>query len=109
MHNFVRWIEIDLDAITYNFSQIRQLVPEQVKILSVVKADAYGHGGVEISKALEEAGTDMFAVTTVEEGVELVNHGIRQPILVFCSYVAGPGGNNIGKGLGSHHRQRGIP
>ncbi|HHT63270.1 MAG: alanine racemase [Bacillota bacterium] len=99
MHNFVRWIEIDLDAITYNFSQIRQLVPEQVKILSVVKADAYGHGGVEISKALEEAGTDMFAVTTVEEGVELVNHGIRQPILVFAPMLPDQAETILEKGL----------
>ncbi|MEL7567120.1 MAG: alanine racemase [Dehalobacterium sp.] len=83
MQDFVRWIEIDLDAITYNFHQIRQFVPEQVKIMSVVKADAYGHGAVQVAEALAGAGTDMFAVTTVEEGIELVNGGVRLPILIF--------------------------
>jgi len=83
MQDFVRWIEIDLDAITHNFHQIRQLVPEQVKIMSVVKADAYGHGAVQVAEALADAGTDMFAVTTVEEGIELVNSGIQLPILIF--------------------------
>jgi len=84
MQDFVRWIEIDLDAIIHNFTEIRQLVPEPVQIMSVVKADAYGHGGIEVSKALAEAGSDMFAVTTVEEGLELVQAGIRQPVLVFA-------------------------
>lgn len=83
MQDFVRWIEIDLDAITYNYCQIRQLVPGHVKIMSVVKADAYGHGAVQVAEALAEAGTDMFAVTTIEEGIELVKSGVRLPILIF--------------------------
>lgn len=84
MQDFVRWIEIDLDAIIHNFLEIRQLVPEQVKIMSVVKADAYGHGALEVSKALAEAGTDMLAVTTIEEGIELIEGGIKLPILLFA-------------------------
>lgn len=84
MHPYVRWIEIDLDAIIHNFCQIRQLVPPAVKIMSVVKADAYGHGSAQVAGALAEAGTDMFAVTTIEEGLELIQAGIKNPILVFA-------------------------
>ncbi|MGI6678036.1 MAG: alanine racemase [Dehalobacterium sp.] len=84
MHHFVRWIEIDLDAIIHNYHQIRQLVSPSVKIMSVVKADAYGHGALEVARALAEAGTDMFAVTTIEEALELTQGGITTPILVFA-------------------------
>ncbi|MGI6685628.1 MAG: alanine racemase [Bacillota bacterium] len=99
MEDFVRWIEIDLDAIIYNFAQIRQLVDKRVKIMSVVKADAYGHGGIEVSQALAEAGTDMFAVTTLEEGLELVKSGIKQPVLVFSPMLPFQAERVINSGL----------
>ncbi|ATW26003.1 alanine racemase [Candidatus Formimonas warabiya] len=84
MHNFIRWIEVDLDAIINNFREIRKLVPAPVKILAVVKSDAYGHGAVEVAQVLAETGVDMFAVTTLEEGLELRQHDISTPILVFA-------------------------
>lgn len=83
MEGFVRWIEIDLEAIVYNFFQIKKIIPKNTQIMSVVKANAYGHGGVKVAHALAEAGSDMFGVTTMEEGMELVASGIKQPILVF--------------------------
>ena len=63
--------EIDLHNLAFNFRSIRGFVGEKVKILAVVKADAYGHGAVECSKRLETEGADWFGVATIEEAVEL--------------------------------------
>ncbi|MGI6711479.1 MAG: alanine racemase [Bacillota bacterium] len=84
MKKFTRWIEIDLDAIVHNFKEVKKLVSSQTKVLAVVKSDAYGHGAVEVARVLEKTGADMFAVTTVEEGVELVNNGIGLPVLILA-------------------------
>ena len=75
--------EIDLRALAYNYHQLRQLAPPSIKFLAVVKADAYGHGAILVSKRLEELGTDFLGVATVTEGIELRNEGIRKPILVL--------------------------
>ena len=63
--------EISLGAIEYNFNLIRHLVGDQVKILSVVKANAYSHGIKEVSKKLVQCGTDYLGVATVDEAVDL--------------------------------------
>lgn len=76
------WAEIDLDNLIKNFQLIRNIVKNK-KIISVVKADAYGHGAVEVSKVLDEFGTDYLAVATLEEGIELRVNGISKPILIF--------------------------
>ena len=75
--------EVDLGAIAYNYHQLRQLAPPSVKFLTVVKADAYGHGAIPVSKKLEELGADFFGVATVTEGAELRNARIKTPILVL--------------------------
>ena len=77
------WAEIDLDSLIHNFNVVRGLVDDHVGVLSVVKADAYGHGAVEVGKTLEEAGTDMLGVATVEEAVELRDYGIEIPIILL--------------------------
>lgn len=82
-----RWVEVDLEAIKHNYRQIRRFVNEGVKILSVVKADAYGHGAVPVGRVLEKMGTDMLGVTTVEEGRKLREGGITIPILVFGPFL----------------------
>ncbi len=82
-----RWIEVDLDAIKYNYRQIRELIPRPVKMLGVVKGDAYGHGAVEVARVLEEMGIDMLGVTTVNEGKSLREAGISTPILVFGPFL----------------------
>jgi alanine racemase len=74
--------EVDLGALVYNYQQLRQFVPASVKFLAVVKADAYGHGAIPVSKKLEELNTDFLGVARVQEGVELRNGGIKKPILV---------------------------
>lgn len=76
------WAEIDLDNLKKNYEIIRKRVKDK-KIISVVKADAYGHGAVEIAKELETLGSDYFAVATLEEGMELRINGISKPILIF--------------------------
>lgn len=74
------WAEIDLDALCHNFRLIQQ-VAAPAKIMLSVKADAYGHGAVPVSKALSAA--DFLAVATAEEAFQLRRHGLGQPILLL--------------------------
>jgi alanine racemase len=75
--------QVDLTALRWNLSQIRTKVGPLVKILAMVKANAYGHGAPEVAKALTH-GTYAFGVATLEEAVELRRAGIRQPVLVVA-------------------------
>jgi alanine racemase len=59
------------------------------KILSIVKGNAYGHGGPEVAKALEKAGSDWFGVTCTDEGIAVREAGVRKPILILTSFVPG--------------------
>jgi alanine racemase len=79
------YCQIDLAALRWNFEQVRSIVGPGIKIFSVVKADAYGHGAPEAAAALAEAGSDGFGVATLEEGIELRATGIRSPILVLTA------------------------
>ena len=79
------YCSIDLAALRWNFEQVKKLVGPRVKILSIVKANAYGHGAVECARALIEAGSDGFGVATVEEAVELRDAGVRAPLLVLTA------------------------
>jgi alanine racemase len=74
---------IDLDALADNLRALRSLLPRAVEICAIVKADAYGHGAVPVSRELEALGVEAFGVATVEEGVELRQAGIERPILVL--------------------------
>lgn len=78
--------KIDLDAVEYNYNSVRAKVPDDVKILVVIKADAYGHGSVEIAKTLENK-CDFFGVACIEEAVELRHSGIKTPLLIL-GYVS---------------------
>ena len=75
--------EIDLNAFKHNLGKIRSLLEPQVKIMAVVKTDAYGHGAIPSAKAAIEAGADWLGVAILEEGVELRTSGIDAPILVM--------------------------
>jgi alanine racemase len=83
------WAEIDLDALASNFQKVRELVGTGIKIMAVVKSDAYGHGAVECARRLAMEGADWFAVALPEEGIELREAGIRQPILCLGGFWAG--------------------
>ena len=75
--------EIDLSAIAYNLSGIRKKIGDATKILAVVKANAYGHGDISVSRYIEKKHTDYFGVAIVEEGITLRMAGITKPVLVF--------------------------
>ena len=77
------WSEIDLDALKNNYLKLRKHVGEKVKFLGVVKADAYGHGAIEVSKVLEENGADYLAVSSIDEAMELRLNGIKMPVLIL--------------------------
>ena len=68
------WAEIDLDALAHNYNVARQQMGPGVKYLGVVKADAYGHGAVQVARKLEQLGADYLAVSSLDEGREL-RHG----------------------------------
>ena len=75
------WAEINLDNINFNLNNIRKLLKEDTKICTVLKANAYGHGSVEIAKFLENKNVDYFAVARLEEAIELRENNIKMPIL----------------------------
>jgi len=90
------WAEVSLGALTYNLEAIRKYVnpqhekrKEPRKILCIVKGNGYGHGGPQVAKALEKAGSDWFGVTCTDEGVAVRQNGVRKPILVLTSFVPG--------------------
>lgn len=75
------WAEIDLGAIEHNYRVICEQA--QAPVLCVVKADAYGHGAIQVAKRLEKMDAPYFAVATIPEGVELREAGIETPILIL--------------------------
>nr|WP_325297041.1 alanine racemase [uncultured Dysosmobacter sp.] len=77
------WAEIDLDALAHNYQQARRLIGPRTKYLGVVKADAYGHGAVQVSRKLEALGADYLAVSSLDEARELRHGGIQAPILIL--------------------------
>ena len=90
------WAEVDLGALAENFRAIRRFVnpPEEKrktprKILCIVKGNGYGHGGPQVAKALEKAGSDWFGVTCTEEGIAVREAGVRKPVLVLTSFWPG--------------------
>ncbi len=74
---------IDLDAIAYNMTNIKSKVGKETGIIGIIKADAYGHGSVEISKVILENGADWLAVAVVDEGINLRKNGIAASILLL--------------------------
>jgi alanine racemase len=88
------WADISLSALAHNLHAIRDFVnPEKRatprKILSIVKGNGYGHGGPQVAKALEKAGSDWFGVTSAAEGEQVRKAGVRKPILSLTSFWPG--------------------
>lgn len=80
---------IDLDNVVHNFKEVCRLAGSGSPVAPVVKSDAYGHGSIEVSRVLVEAGAKSLAVSLTEEGLELRKAGISIPILVLGgSYLA---------------------
>ena len=77
------WLEIDLDALVSNLGVLRAAAGRSLRIRPVVKADAYGHGAVQVARTLVEAGVDGFCVATLDEALALRAAGIEAPLLVM--------------------------
>ncbi|MBP9853751.1 MAG: alanine racemase [Candidatus Omnitrophica bacterium] len=102
MPQYATWCEIDLAAVRFNLKQIRKLTERNqfnlrssdgkkavgtngIGIMPVIKADAYGHGIMEIGRVLSEENVDILAVSDINEGISLRDQGIKQPIMLFES------------------------
>ena len=90
------WAEVSLEALAQNYRAIRDYVnpPSEKrktprKVLSIVKGNGYGHGGPQVAKALEKAGSDWFGVASAGEGMEVRKNGVRKPILVLGGFWPG--------------------
>ena len=90
------WAEISLSALAHNFHAIRTFVNPPTekrstprKILSIVKGNGYGHGGPQVAKHLEKAGSDWFGVTSAAEGEAVRKAGVRKPILALTGFWPG--------------------
>ena len=77
------WAEIRLDNIRHNYHVIRARLPEGCRFLGVVKANAYGHGAVRVSRMLQEEGADYLAVACLDEALELRQNGITMPVMIL--------------------------
>ena len=77
------WAEIDLNAVRDNYMAIRRSLPDDCRFLGVVKANAYGHGALEVSSLLQECGADYLAVSCLDEALDLREGGISMPILIL--------------------------
>jgi len=77
------WAEVNLDNIAHNFAQVKKLTGPKVKVMACVKADAYGHGIIPVSKRLESCGADYLAVACIDEGIKLREDNVKLPILIL--------------------------
>ena len=94
------WAEVSASALTHNLHAIRDFVnpadekrKTPRKVLSIVKGNGYGHGGPQVAKILEKAGSDWFGVTCTNEGIDVRKAGVRKPILVLTSFWLGEEAN----------------
>jgi len=85
MRRLPTWVEIDLDTLSHNLDTIRRRTGDGVKVLLTVKADAYGHGAVQVAQAARNGNdrVEMFGVATVDEAIELRESGVSTAILVL--------------------------
>ncbi|MDA1078712.1 MAG: alanine racemase, partial [Verrucomicrobia bacterium] len=83
MQNLRCWAEIDLAALERNLNRIRSALPPRIKYISVVKADAYGHGIHPTAARLMQSGVDLFAVANVKEAADIREMGSGWPILIL--------------------------
>lgn len=79
------WLEIDLDAIKSNYQALRDMVGPQVTVMPAIKANAYGHGIVEVAKALEECNAEYLALGVLQEAIQVRESGVKSPIMLFIN------------------------
>ncbi len=77
------WVEVDLEAIAHNVRELRRITDSGAGLMAVVKANAYGHGVIEVTRKALENGADSLGVARLEEGIELRKAGIKESVLIF--------------------------
>lgn len=77
------WAEVNLSNLRHNARVLQQIMPAKCRLMAVVKANAYGHSAVEVSRTLNETGVQAFAVATVDEGIALRQNGVTGDILIL--------------------------
>ena len=77
------YVEVNLDNLAHNYSEIRRIVRKETQVMPVIKANGYGHGAVELAKLYSSLGVNRFAVSLLNEAIELRRAGIDKPILVL--------------------------
>lgn len=77
------WAEVNLDNLEHNIREFRRCISSRTAIMAVVKANAYGHGAIEVSRVAQEQGVSFFGAAVLEEGIALRRAGIKKPILLF--------------------------
>lgn len=97
----LRWVEIDLGALTHNVKAIRQHLRPGTQFMAVLKKNAYGHGIVPVARAAVAAGADYLGMHSLEEGVELREANITSPILILGYFPPREANEVIGKHLTS--------
>ena len=93
------WAEIDLDALAWNYRAVRERVGPGVKVMGVVKADAYGHGAAACARRLEAAGAEWFGVAMPEEGFALRRAGVSGYVLSFGGFWEGQAERCVAEGV----------
>ncbi|WP_338450791.1 alanine racemase [Niallia oryzisoli] len=77
------WAEINLDNIYYNVESLKNILPGNVTLFAVVKANAYGHGDIQVARTAVSAGASYIAVALIDEAIALRKKGLKEPILVL--------------------------
>jgi alanine racemase len=77
------WAEVDLEAIAHNVRELRRITNPAAHLMAVVKANAYGHGVIEVTRKALENGADFLGVARIEEGIELRKAGVKESVLIF--------------------------
>ncbi len=105
METYLRrtWAEVDMDRIKHNFKAIREAADNSAGIMCVIKADGYGHGAVFLARTYEKLGASWFAVSNIEEAMQLRENGIALPILILgftpAEYAGILSDNNISQAV----------
>ncbi|MBW1814581.1 MAG: alanine racemase, partial [Deltaproteobacteria bacterium] len=77
------WAEVDLQAIAHNVRELRRVAKPEAQLMAAVKANAYGHGMVEVAKTVLQSGADELGVARIEEAIQLREAGVDAPVLIF--------------------------
>ena len=77
------WVKIDHQALAHNVRTLKGILAPETKLMTVIKADAYGHGAITVAKTVLESGADYLAIATLSEGIELRQGGINHPMMIL--------------------------